>query len=43
MSDEELEEGRDAGEASADGYGGRFTPGEADAMSKAEDVSEEVT
>ena len=24
-SDEELEEGRDAGEASADGYGGRFT------------------
>ena len=38
MSDEELEEGRDAGETSADGYGGRFTAREADAMSEGEDV-----
>ena len=37
-ADEELEEGRDAGEASADGYWRRFTPREADAMSEAEDV-----
>ena len=37
-SDEELEEGRDAGETSADGYGGRFTAREADAMGEAEDV-----
>ncbi len=37
-ADEELEEGRDAGEASADGYGGRFTAREADAMGEAEYV-----
>ena len=37
-SDEELEEGRDAGEAGADGYGGRFTAREADAVGEAEDV-----
>ena len=37
-SDEELEEGRDAGETSADGYWGRFAPGEADAMSEGEDI-----
>ena len=37
-SDEELEEGRDAGETGADGYWGRFAPGEADAMSEGEDI-----
>ena len=37
-ADEELEEGRDAGETGADGYGGRFAPGEADAMSEGEDI-----
>ena len=37
-ANEELEEGRDAGETGADGYGGRFTAREADAMSEREDV-----
>ena len=37
-SDEELEEGRDTGETSADGYWGRFTAREADAMSEGEDI-----
>ena len=37
-SDEELEEGRDAGKASADGYGGWFTTREADGVSEAEDI-----
>ena len=38
-ADEELEEGRDTGEAGADGYWGRFTTGEADAVGEREDVS----
>ena len=42
-ADEELEEGRDTGETSADGYWRRFTPREADAMSEREDISEEET
>ena len=42
-SDEELEEGRDAGETGADGYGGRFTAREADAMGEGEDILREVT
>ena len=37
-SDEELEEGRDTGETSADGYGRRFTAREADAMGEGEDI-----
>ena len=37
-ADEELEEGRDAGETGADGYGGRLTAREADAMSEREDI-----
>ena len=37
-ANEELEEGRDTGETGADGYGGRFTTREADAMGEAEDV-----
>ena len=37
-ANEELEEGRDAGEAGADGNGRRFTALEADAMSEGEDV-----
>ena len=37
-SDEELEEGRDAGEAGADGYGRGFATREADAMSEGEDI-----
>ena len=36
---EELEEGRDAGEPGADGYGGRFTAREADGVSEAEKTS----
>ena len=40
-SDEELEEGRDAGETGADGYGGRFTAREADAMGEGEDILRE--
>ena len=37
-SDEELEEGRDTGETGADGYWGRFTARDADAVGEAEDV-----
>ena len=37
-ADEELEEGRDAGETGADGYGRRFTAREADAVGEREDV-----
>ena len=37
-ADEELEEGRDAGEASADGNGRGFTTREADAMGEGEHV-----
>ena len=38
-ADEELEEGRDAGEASADGYGRGFTARDADAMGEREDIA----
>ena len=38
-ADEELEEGRDAGETGADGYGGRLTARKADAVGEREDVS----
>ena len=37
-ANKELEEGRDAGETGADGYWGRFTARDADAMGEREDV-----
>ena len=43
MSDEELEERRDAGEAGADGNGRGFTTREADAMGEGEHVLEQMT